>query len=246
MPKDRGIESLGQDRFSNLLELMEDKIARKGKIRVLDAGCGYGVTMMGLLKRFGEKIEIMGFNYNQKSGTVKIMKEQAIKKGIFDKKEIQDKSLPKIVYLDASKTWPFKSKSFDFVYGQASLYLFDDKIHALEESNRILKKDGLARFNSVVWDNHLNKELRNPRLSEAWEIWDKGKLIAPENYFKRIKGVKIGYIDGKPRYVEISGGKKISFGLKFITSIDYNFLWDKFGGVKSIYTTQMNFDPRYK
>jgi len=248
MPRDRGIDKLGKDRFGNFLDLINKQIKKEGRVRILDAGCGFGVTMMGFVKKYGDKVEIIGLNYDSKSGDLKRMKKEAVKKGIFTKSEIKKiKNMPRIVYADASKKLPFKTNSFDFVYGQASLYLFDDKIHFLEECIRILKKGGLARFNSVCWDNKgMNSKKGIYEISAAWEIWDKGKLVTPEKYFRKVRGVKIGYINRKPRYLEVYGKSKINFGLKFTISIDTNFLWHEFGGVKSIYTTQLNFKPRYK
>jgi len=71
----------------------------------------------------GDKVEIIGYNYSRKDGTVEIMKRQAALKGIFTEKELkQVKNLPKIVYCDANKKLPFKDNSFDFIY-QHCFYL---------------------------------------------------------------------------------------------------------------------------
>jgi SAM-dependent methyltransferase len=246
MPRDRGIDKIDRY-FGDFTRLIEQKIKKKGKVKILDAGCGHGVAMLGYLKLFGDKVEITGFNYSSEHGDTKIMKSEAIKKKIFSKNELQKLKLPKILYLDASKKLPFKNNEFDFIYSMASVYLYDDKIHFLEECNRILKKDGLARISVAFWP-HFKKIKGFPsRYYEMWEIWDKGKEIKVYDYFKKFNGLKsVGKNNESKQYLEMIKVPKLDFKLKFITSIDYNHIWREWTGVKSIYTTQKKFKPRWR
>ena len=247
MPKDRGIKNI-ERYFGNFVKLVAKKIKKKGKVKILDAGCGYGVAMMDFVKIFGNKIEIIGYNYSKNDGDIKRMKQQAIKKRIFIKKELNKiKKFPKILYLDANKRLPFKDNEFDFIYSMASVYLYDDKIHFLEECNRILKKEGIARISVAFWPHFENKKGFPSKYYEMWEIWDKGKEIKIWNYCKKIKGLKVvGKEKDSKQYLEIKKQPKLDFKLQFISSIDYNFIWKGWGGVKSIYTTQKKFKPRWK
>lgn len=256
MPKDRGIEHVDRY-FGNFTKIIAEQIKKKGKIRILDTGCGWGVAMMGFAKRFGYKVEVIGINYSKKDGNQEIMKKLAIEKEIFTKEELKKiTNLPKFVYCDASKKLPFKDNSFDFIYSMASIYLYDDKIHFLEECNRILKKDGIARI-SPGFGQHKTAQVKNrwkikypEKYWEFWEIWDKGKEVKIWNYCRRIKGCKSVWRNkgkgDKPLYIEIKGNTKVDFKLKLVSSVDMNFIWTKWGGVKSIYTTQSKFTPRYK
>jgi len=247
MPKDRGIEKFDRY-FGDFTKIIATQIKKKGKVKIIDAGCGYGVAMMGFVKRFGEKVEIVGFNYSKHDGNLKKMKQQAIEKGIFKKQELPKiKNMPKFVYCDANKKLPFKDNSFDFIYSMASVYLYDDKIKFLEECNRILKKDGIARI-SVAFYPHFEKKKGFPsKYYEMWEVWDKGKEVKIWNYCKRIKGLKVvGKHKNSKQYLEIKKQPKLNFKLQFVSSIDYNFIWKEWGGVKSIYTTQKKFKPRWK
>ena len=261
MAKDRTINHVWPRLGSDFKKIIENKVKKKGKIKILDAGCGYGIAMIGFVKKFGDKVEVVGLNYSEKDGNVEIMKKKAIERDIFTKKGLKKiKNLPKFVYCDASKRLPFKSDSFDIIYGMASIYLFDDKIHFLEECNRILKKDGIARIASS-FGPHKTARVKNrwkikypEKYWEFWEIWDKGKEIKIWNYCNRIPGVKVVWRNrgkkggGKPMYIEIRGTPKVDFKLQFISSVDMNFIWKKWGGVKSIYSTQLKrtFEPRYK
>ncbi len=258
MPKDRGIEKI-PTYFGKFFQLVETKIKQEGKVRILDAGCGYGVAMMGFVKMFGNKVDIVGFNSIKRNGNIKIMKQQAIEKGIFTKKELAKiKNMPKFVYCDANKKLPFKDNSFDFIYSMASIYLYGKKIEFLQECNRILKKEGIARISpsfGIHSDQTYGKVKNIPEeYWEFWRIWNKGKEIKMWDYCKRIKGVSTVYKKrdeirwDKRCYIEIRKQKKLDFGLRFVSAIDLNTIWYKWGGVKSIYTTQEqgSFTPRYK
>ena len=244
MARDRGIEHI-EEITGNFLDIISKTISKKGKVSILEAGCGHGVAMMGFIKRFGDKIRIIGFNLNKNHGTIKRMKEQAIVKGIFNQSELKKiKNLPKIIYCDASKKLPFNSNSFDFIYSRASVYLFEDKIKFFEECNRILKKKGIARV--APGFGSLSAPSGNKGEPYGIEIWNKGVKMKPEKYFNKIKGVKLVNKSKKKQYLEIIKTKNLNFGLKLIASIDYNFIWHKWMGVKSIYTTQIEFRPHWK
>src|SRR3989344_803082 len=240
MARDRGIEHI-EEITGDFLEILSRTINKKKKVKILEAGCGHGVAMMGFIKRFGENVEIIGFNLNSNHGTISKMKKQAIKKGIFTKEELKKiKNMQKIIYCDASDDLPFKSDTFDFIYSRSSAYLFDDKVHFFEECNRILKKEGIARLAPGFVP--LPAPEGNKGEPYGIEIWDKGSLINPETYFNNIKGIRFV----NPVFFEITKTKDLDFGLKLVTSIDYNFIWHEWMGVKSIYTTQTKFNPHWK
>jgi len=247
MPKDRGIEHI-EKYFGNFTKLVANKIKKQGKVKILDAGCGYGVAMLDIIKKFGDKVEIIGYNYSKNDGTIEIMKKEAVKKKIFSAEEVNKiKNMPKILYIDANKKLPFSDNTFDFIYSMASVYLYDNKIHFLEECNRILKKEGIARI-SVAFYPHFEKDKGFPsRYYEMWEIWDRGKEVKIWDYCRRIKGIKsVGKHHDSKQYLEIKKQTRLNFKLQFVSSIDYNFIWKEWGGVKSIYTTQKKFKPRWR
>jgi ubiquinone/menaquinone biosynthesis C-methylase UbiE len=252
MVKDRPIEKV-DEYFGDFTKQIANAVRKKGKVRILDAGCGFGVAMMGIVKRFGDKIEMIGYNYSKKDGDIKKMKQQAIEKGIFTEQELtQVKNLPKIFYLDASKKLPFKDGYFDFIYSMASIYLYDDKILFLEECSRILKKEGLARISPGFGEHNIYKDKNKINMQVYWQIWDKGQEVNIKDYANKIKGVKAVWENkgkgDKPMYIEITGKHKVNFKLRLIAAIDFNFIYEKWLGVKSIYTTQLRgqFKPHWK
>lgn len=246
MRKDRGLEQL-DSYLNNFSEEISIRLNHKNRIRILDAGCGYGVAMAGLIKKFGDKIELTGYNKSKDHGTIKDFIERSIKVGIFSEKEIKQITLPKIFYFDADKGLPFKDNNFDLIYSLGSVYLYKDKIKFFEECNRILRKNGQARIHLFEIKNQSNNSLSQKIQTSSdykkyWEIWDNGKEILYSDYFKKINKIGIkegkGDKDSKIVYLEINKQLKLDFGLRFVSAIDNNLIYDQCMGTRSIYTTQ--------
>jgi len=256
MALNRGIEEL-PCRLGDFIEIVEKRIKEKGKVKIFEAGCGYGSTMMGFIKKFGDNVEICGLNYSKNYGNQDLMIRDSLEKGLFAEQEIKDlENLPRFVFGDASQRLPFKSNSFDFIYSIHALHYFDDKVNFLEECNRILGGEGIARFNSAfgIVGVHYPRKKTPRKYPEFWEIWDNGEEVRIWDYCDRVKGVKfVGKPteyrergDYRPEYLEIKKQQKLDFGLKLVASIDFNYLWQGWNGVKSIYTTQLKFEPQWK
>ena len=223
------------------LDAIEERIGAKGRVRILDAGCGHGVAMLELVKRFGERVELVGFNYSRRHGDPRLMRREALRKGLFSEDEYRRLgNKPRFAYLDASERLPFASGSFDFIYSMSAIYLFEDKARFFEECNRILRKGGLAGLEAAYRDGKQPKEYSYP-----WEIWDGGKRVAPEDYFARFAGIRIGK-DGDVLGIEFRKRPRLDLGLKLIAAIDSNLIWHRWMGVKSIYTTQKKFEPYWR
>ncbi len=257
MARNRGIDH-AQRSLGNVIEIIKSKLKKQPKVKILEAGCGWGIAMLDLVKLFGNKIDIWGFNLKSEHGNQKTMIKEALKRHIFTKEQLKKIKLPKFYYCDASKRLPFKNNSFDVIFSQVTIYLIDNKVHFLEECNRLLKKEGIVRIAPSFEKYHDYKNKKPGKKGEPfyylpyWEVWDKGKEINFWDYCKRIKGVKVvwkrrGQKGGnKPMYIEIKKRKKLNFKLKLVTAIDYNFIWKEWNGVKSIYTTQVRFKPHWK
>lgn len=236
MKKDRTIQDL-DGYLGNFSEEFRKKLNKKNKIKILDAGCGYGLVMAGLIKKFGNRVEIIGYNKTKEDGTINDFKEKSIRMDIFSKKKIQNISNPKMIYLDANQKLPFNNEEFDFIYSLASVYLYENKIAFFQECNRILNKNGKARIHLFeLKKNKTNmKELRKIDMKTYLKISKNGKEVNNINYLTKIKGVSIKF--GKRMdnnhiiiYLELKKQTKLDFNLKMISFVDNGL-----NGIKSIY-----------
>lgn len=57
----RGIKE-ASERIGDYVKDIQNLINKKGKIKILEVGAGYGRSLLELKKEFGEKIEIHGIN----------------------------------------------------------------------------------------------------------------------------------------------------------------------------------------
>lgn len=228
----RGIQGV-KERVGDYVRDIKGLIDKKGKIKVLEIGAGYGKSLLELKKMFGDKIETYGIN-KEKKWDVNLVKKFGLYENIFSKKEI-DINLPKIYILDAGKKLPFNSESFDFIYSGSTIQYIHDKAFFLEEVNRLLKKDGIARLH-----DHFKKKENYPiELRNLFEIWDNGKRVEVKDYILSIKkftNIKFKKTKYHPEgYLLMKKSKKFDLGLKYVTSFDIHQLGEKLWGTKVIY-----------
>lgn len=231
--------------LNNFTKEFEKKLTSKKEVKILDAGCGYGLTILGVAKKLNGKVKLVGYNQKKEHGTINSLESKAIKKGIITKDEFSSlKKNISIIHFNINKKFPFKNNSFDFIYSLASIYLYDDKMKFLENCNKILKKGGVARIHLFEIKNSnqtQSKEvLGKPEEYKSYiEIWDEGKLVSFFDYLKKFKGIEIGFglkeNGNKIVYLEMKKQPKLKFNLEFLYAIDSNRLHDKWMGVKSIY-----------
>jgi ubiquinone/menaquinone biosynthesis C-methylase UbiE len=103
--------------------------------RVLDTGCGHGISTFMLAEAF-PGAQITGID------VARNMIKRAEKK-----KSVSGKQLDNIHFsqADASRL-PFEDNSFDTVTGHGFLYMIKHRDHVLKELNRVLKPGGTAAF----------------------------------------------------------------------------------------------------
>jgi SAM-dependent methyltransferase len=229
MVKTRGLKE-AKVKLGGLEKIISNFLKKKKKVRIFEAGCGYGKVMAELKKKFGDMIEIVGMNYLKIHGDKKKMISFALEEGIITKDEIKKLQSIKVIFGDAGEKLPFKTGSIDLVYSQTSSYLYKDKIHFFEEVARILSKEGIARITSPEYNNKLPEEFR-----QLLRIYDEGNQIPFEKFIKKFKNIRKIKLPSRQRPIEIKSGK-LNFGLKLKSSINVNSIWKKWFGIISIYT----------
>jgi SAM-dependent methyltransferase len=154
-----------------------------GKIRVLELGCGYGAVLIDLFNKYGARVELHGINRFPEHGNLALLKELAKKRGVEDMASLDEIT---IHHFDASQPWPLPDDHFDVVYSQSTFLWLPDKIHALQEINRIMNSTGVARV-----ELRLLRPLAPPDMRKSIVIMDDNAELSFEKYIERFKNLKL-------------------------------------------------------
>lgn len=231
----RGIKE-ASERIGDYVKDIQNLIDKKGKIKILEVGAGYGRSLLELKKEFGNKIETHGINLEPR-WNLDLIKKFGLHHKIFSKSDIT-KNLPKLYILDAGKKLPFKNEIFDFIYSVSSIQYIHDKALFLEEINRIMKKDGTARLH----DAFKKKENYPVELKNLFDIWMNGKRVEVKDYILNVKKFKnIQFKKTKQNsmgYLLMKKEKNFKLDLKYVSSFDLHQLGENLWGTKVIYKTK--------
>ncbi len=245
MAKNRSLRGVHY-RLGKIDSIIEQIIDENGHADVLEVGCGYGLPMLELKKRFKDKINIAGINKKAEFNLPKKALWEGIKQGrfypwsyfLYEKRF----GFPRYVNCDASLRLPFDDDSFDFIYSIASTFFFSDKIHFLQEINRILIPDRTARIHfghSAIEAGHYKNE-PDPPYDNLCEIrTSEGNVIDVEKYFESFNFMKmVEQEKTRPKYLEIHKiEREVDLGLTYLDSClltDINPNW--IGFVRSVYS----------
>ena len=226
MAKNRPLRAVIR-RLGRIDQLIQQVINKKGHANVLEVGCGFGLPMLELKKQFRNQITLTGINGDKKFNLPKKALWEGIRQMRFlpwDWLTYEKRfGFPTYVNCDASLTLPFDDNSFDFVYSIATTFFLHDKIHFLEELNRILTPDSVARvhFSHSAIENERYPGAPDSPYDNLCEIRSKdGTVISVEEYLQKFECINIiEQDDGKPNYLEhrkITGN--LDLGLTLIES----------------------------
>jgi ubiquinone/menaquinone biosynthesis C-methylase UbiE len=129
----------GKGATDELMELCRIKPGAK----ILEVGCGPGITSRYLVKK--HKVKITGIDINEKM--VKKAKERS-------------KGIDNLEFLVAdAQNLPFKKNTFDIVFCQSVIAFVPDKKKAISEFKRVTKKGGFIGLNEGTWREAPPKKL---------------------------------------------------------------------------------------
>jgi len=223
--RSQGLEG-AKGRIGDISKQIKEILNLKRKITILEIGTGFGRALLELKQIFGEKVEVIGTNY-ESEWNQKLVQEYALDQK-FSKIEI-----PKIhTKIDAGKKLPFKNNSSDFVFCQATMQYISDRAFFIEEVNRILTKEGIAVLELQEYRGDHPKEYEN-----LIEIWDGGKKIDFLKHLKKFKNIQIKKSKGRYwHYLVMKKVKNLNLRLKLVHCIDLeNDIYSGWWGKKVIY-----------
>ena len=209
---------------------IEKRLVGSGEvIKLLEIGCGLGVALMELRRRFGDRVELTGVNKEQPHGDTEAMLVAASLSNVHDPGEARAKALPTIVHCDIANGLPFDSGSFDVVVSQMCIQYVDDKILFLREAARVLKGNGIAMIHTPF----ISSDIPAP-YDVALEIWDQGIPLTFTEYLADREG-QMAMRFGHHSCVHLSHCKDFGSDLELIFAFPLNRVLATWDGVKSTY-----------
>ena len=222
----------GEQELARLIGGVGDEIeaclARRGRARVLELGCGHGTALLELGARYGPRIELHGWNLRAEDGDPHILVRNAVERGLAPSGDAARSNLPQLHYGDVAAGLPFATDTFDLVYSQVAWLYFGNKVAVLREIMRVLAPDGSAKIDA--------DELRPglpPEYARLVEIWDAGALVPLREYAREFGMTFMAAREGE--YLRF--GKCGGFGddLEKVLEIDLSTLYAHWDGVKCVY-----------
>lgn len=223
----RGIGDL-ERRVGNVCAWIDERLARRDVVRILELGCGYGSALLDLRARYGSRVDLHGINRVPGDGDRALLLRNAAERGLRVDDSVPDQALPTLAYGDVATGLPFGDDAFDLVVSQVAWLYFGNKIGVLREVMRVLAPDGLARIDADEMYPGLPAEY-----ARLVEIWQDGRLVPFGDYLRRFGMALVPAPEGE--YLRF--GKVVSFGddLVPVLEIDVSTLHGHWDGVKCVY-----------
>ena len=202
---------------------IDARLERQERVNVLELGCGYGIALLDLVARYGERVRAVGVGLRAQDGDREILRREAVARGIAGATP-----LPALVYADVAAGLPFADGRFDLVASQVAWLYFGNKIGVVRETMRVLAPGGIAMIDADETLASVPAEY-----ARLVEIWEDGALVPFGEYLRRHGG---GLADA-PDGTCLRFGKAEGFGreLEPVLEIDLARLHAHWDGVKCVY-----------
>lgn len=207
---------------------VDERLRRKGVVRVLELGCGYGGVLLELRHRYGARVELHGINRHHGDGNVEIFLRTGIDRGLIVPGLPLADPLPTISYADVADGLPYADDSFDVVYSQVAWLYFGNKVAVLSEVSRILTNDGIAKIDA----DELRPALP-PEYGRLVEIWEDGKLLPFSRYLRQFDMQLAPAPEGE--YLRFGKAPHFGADLELVLQIDLSRISPNWDGVKCVY-----------
>jgi SAM-dependent methyltransferase len=222
----RGLDDLERT-VGGIIDEIDERLAQRDAVRVLELGCGYGTALLELATRYGKRVELHGMNRLPDDGNADILLRNARERGLLgDTPDARD--LPALAFGDVANGLPFADDTFDLVYSQVAWLYFGAKLEVVRDVMRVLRADGIAKIDA----DELRSQLP-PEYQRLVEIWENGVLVTFGDYARRHGAALAAAPDGTC----LRFGKSPTFGMDVVPLVEIDAAeicadWD---GIKCVY-----------
>jgi SAM-dependent methyltransferase len=222
----RGIADL-ERRVGGIIAEIDERLAQRDTVRVLELGCGYGTALLELATRYGKRVQLHGMNRLPDDGNADILLRNARERGLLGAMP-DARDLPALAFGDVANGLPFPDDTFDLVYSQVAWLYFGAKLEVVRDVMRVLRSDGIAKIDA----DELRPQLP-PEYQRLVEIREHGVLVPFGDYARRHGAALAAAPDGT--YLQF--GKSPTFGTDVVPvfEIDVAEICADWDGVKCVY-----------
>ena len=222
----RGVADLVRT-VGGIVDEIDERLAQRDAVRVLELGCGYGTALLELATRYGKRVELYGINRLPDDGNADILLRNARERGLLGAAP-DARDLPVLAFGDLAKGLPFPDDTFDLVYSQVAWLYFGAKLAVVRDVMRVLRPDGVAKIDADELRPQLPQEYRR-----LVEIWEDGVLVPFGDYARR-HGAALA---AAPEGTYLRFGKSPTFGTDVVpvAEIDVAEICADWDGVKCVY-----------
>ena len=222
----RGVRDLERT-IGGVLAEIDERLAWRERVRVLELGCGYGTALLELRARYGDRVELHGMNRLPDDGNADILLRNARERGLLGATP-DARDLPALAFGDVASGLPFADDTFDLVYSQVAWLYFGAKLGVVRDVIRVLRADGLAKIDA--------DELR-PQLPREYgrlvEIWENGALVPFGDYARRHGAALTAAAEGT--YLRFAKSPSFAADVVQVAEIDAAAICADWDGVKCVY-----------
>jgi SAM-dependent methyltransferase len=222
----RGLDDLVRT-VGGIVGEIEERLAQRDAVRVLELGCGYGTALLELATRYGKRVQLHGMNRLRDDGNADILLRNARERGLLGATP-DAPDLPAIAFGDVANGLPFPDDTFDLVYSQVAWLYFGAKLAVVRDVVRVLRADGIAKIDADELRPQLPREYQR-----LVEIWENGVLVPLGDYARR-HGAALA---AAPEGTYLRFGKSPTFAADVVpvAEIDVAEICAEWDGVKCVY-----------
>lgn len=144
----RGVDNfdakLASAGLPSILTLIDERLRKRGRCRILETGCGEGRLLLELLETFGKRVELHGSNYEK--DPVLVGSEPLLRTNehyrVMSATRLRILPQPTLYLADLQDMRGVPAGGFDFILSQTMMHHVPNKARALEESARLLAPEG--------------------------------------------------------------------------------------------------------
>ena len=226
MAKNRPLRGV-KYRLGHVDAVISDLIDARGVVDILEIGCGFGLPMLELKRKFGDKVNLTGINRDAKFNDPRRALVEGVKKRCFWPWEIytyeKKYGFPTYVNCDAGAGLPFPGRSFDFIYSIATTFFVPDKLNLLSEANRVLKDDSTARIHFVLRASEAcaPSQLPDAQFDNLCEIASAtGDLLDTRRFLEGHSGISFQKSPcGDAEFLELKKSRALAFQARFLDGV---------------------------